>query len=198
MKRHLYSIFIFLLVSLASFGQKVKIVPKVGFVVSDLTNQKLAVTSDYEQKEDSKPLMGVTVGVDLEYSCCNSLDLISGLKYTQQGCSFKAVIDKNGNNLKNKLHYDYLGLPIKLRYKIIDGLGFSTGLVISYLVRARHSEENVKTICNKFDYSLPISISYEFRNHIIVEASYHMGLRNVYEDGSTKNRSLTCVIGYKF
>ena len=198
MKQRLSIIFIFLLASLASFCQKVKIIPKIGLAVSDLTNQKLAVTDDYVDKEDSKPLIGIIAGIGLEYSFCNHLEFISGLSYIQQGCSFKDVIDENGNNQKNKLHYDYLGLPIKIRYKITDGLGFSSGLVVSCLVRAKHNGENVKSICKKFDCSLPISISYEFRNNMVVEASYNIGLRNVYEEGSTKNRSLICILGYKF
>lgn len=198
MRQRLYIIFIFLSVFLSSFGQKIKIMPKVGFTISNLSNQKLAITDDYGQKVDSKPLMGVTAGVDFKYTCSNHFDLISGLSYIQQGCSFRNVIGNDGKNQKNKLHYDYLGLPIKLRYKIIDGLGVSTGLVFGYLVRAKHNDEDIKSICNKFDYSLPISISYEFRNHVVVEASYQMGLNKVYEEGSTKNRSFNCVIGYKF
>lgn len=198
MKQRLYLFFIVLLAFLSSFGQKVRIIPKVGFVVSDLTNQKLASTDDYTQTVDSKLLMGKTAGVDFEYSCFNHFDLICGLSYTQQGCSFKNVVDKKGEIQKNKLHYDYLNLPLKLKYRITEGLGISTGIVFGYLVRAKHNNEDVKSICNKFDSSLPISISYEFRNNLLVEVSYHVGLKNVYDEGSTKNRSLICLIGFKF
>jgi hypothetical protein len=55
---------------------------------------------------------------------------------------------------------------------------------------------------NSFDLSIPVGMSYEFNNNLVLDARYHIGLSDVNKDAdpgekSVKNSVFLLTLGYK-
>ena len=61
------------------------------------------------------------------------------------------------------------------------------------------SEGDVKHWYKKTAFAIPVGISYEYEN-VMLMARYNFGLSNVYghDLGDSKNRIITVSVGYKF
>ena len=59
---------------------------------------------------------------------------------------------------------------------------------------------DIKDECNTFDFSIPVGVSYEFDNHIVIDARYNIGITNINKGGDVTNRNsvFLATVGYKF
>jgi len=174
--------------------------PKVGFELSDLSFK------------NSKYKPGFVAGIEGQYQLKTWLGLTAGVLYTQEGSKIK---DTDGG----KFNMEYINIPVMAKFYPTKGLSLSAGVQLGFMTKAKVKyegmEENMKSLCNKVDFSIPLSIGYEFENGLSLEARYTGGLTNVIkkgvfdemrEDGwrfkvkntNNKNEVFMLTVGYKF
>jgi hypothetical protein len=108
------------------------------------------------------------------------------------------------------------------QYYVIPGLAIKAGIQPGFLVRAKqkydyenggiaiHTDGDIKDGCKKFDFSIPVGISYEYKSFVL-DARYNIGLTKVYKDidadaaellgisnKTCRNSVFQITLGYKF
>ena len=176
--------------------------PKVGINISTVTNS------------DSKAKVGLAAGVEAEYGVAENFGVTLGLLYSMQGD--KPKVGSGSEKL------DYINIPIMAQYYVIPGLAIKAGIQPGFLVRAKqkydyenggiavHTDTDIKDDCKKFDFSIPVGISYEYKSFVL-DARYNIGLTKVYKDidadaaelfgisnKTCRNSVFQITLGYKF
>lgn len=143
--------------------------------------------------ENNEARVGLAVGAEAEYyTSTNWFTLSAGAMYMQQGWGWK-------NSSSEKL--DYINIPVLANFYVAKGFALKVGLQPGFLVNAKVDGVNVKDAYNTFNLSLPIGLSYEFKNGITLDLRGAAGLTNILKNsGSTKwyNDGGMLTIGYKF
>ena len=167
---------------------------------------KVGVTLATISSDDSKFKFGMAAGIEGQYQLNNWFGLSAAVMYSQQG--FKAKdIDLKGN-------IEYINVPVMAKFYVTKGLSLNVGVQPGFMTKAKAKGEgrniDVKSYCNKFDFSIPMSIAYEFENGLTFEARYTTGLTNVGKDAfdsshsswdkayQNKNEVFMLTVGYKF
>ncbi len=169
--------------------------PKVGFDLASVSGKDLRFKA------------GLVAGIEGQYQINNWLGVSAGILYTQEGTKVKDVDDK--------LNTEYINIPVMAKFYVTKGLSLNAGLQLGFMTKAKEKYTNggisidrdVKYACNKTDFSIPLSIAYEFENGLAFEARYTGGLTNVIkkEDlgvstrwDDNKNEVFMLTVGYKF
>ena len=134
---------------------------------------------------------GLNAGVEAEYNLSENCGVSGGLFYTMQGAKVSDLT----------LKLDYINVPILFRYSPVEGLYFKAGLQPGFNVVSDFRlygetvkiEETVKTVA----LSIPIGVSYMFRNHIALDFRYNWGITKAYGD-NCKNSVFMLTAGYSF
>ncbi len=173
--------------------------PKAGFVLSSITG------------EGTKYKPGFTAGLEGQYQINNWLGLSAGVHYAMAGYKLKDIDDA-------KVNASYINIPVMAKFYVTKGLALNAGVQLGFLTSAKEKYSNddidIKELCNKTDFSIPLSIAYEFTNGLSFEARYNAGLTNFfkkdvinaieYVEGTrvrsedNKNSSFMITVGYKF
>ena len=153
--------------------------PKVGLNISTITG------------DGNKSSVGLVAGVEAEYGVLESLGVSAGVLYSMQGCK------QDGADKKDCM--DYINIPILAQYYVIKGLAIKAGVQPGLLVRASYDGNSFSDECKKFDFSIPVGISYQYSDFVL-DARYNIGLTKTIKDASekTKNSVFQITIGYKF
>ena len=164
---------------------------------------------------------GYAIGLELERQLTQKFSISAGLDWLQAGTGWEDHKWKEGN-IKYKLKDAsiktyYLAVPVTANFYVWKGLALHAGVQAAYLTGA-HREGKVtfdddgdytismstgnRSELNKFDLSIPVGISYEWRTHLFVDARYNIGLTNVnkdklYDNKDLKNAYLQLSVGYK-
>ena len=165
---------------------------------------------------------GHAVGVELEKQLTNRFSLSSGVDWLWAGTGWEDHkwnannIDYKLDDVSIKLHY--VTVPVMANFYIWRGLALHAGVQFGYLTSAKIEGEvtydndgdytyrysrDCKDDCNKFDFSIPVGISYEWSNHLFLDSRVNFGLTNVnkektHEDKDMQNVTLQLTLGYKF
>jgi hypothetical protein len=94
----------------------------------------------------------------------------------------------------------YLNIPILANYYVVKGLAVKAGIQPGFLVGAKHDGKSFSDDCKKFDFSIPVGLSYEISN-IVFDARYNIGLTKTAKGDNvekTKNSVFQFTVGYKF
>ena len=180
-----------MMASIAVFAQhepgSLTIQPRIGFSAADFNNT-----------QDTKARVGMVAGAEFEYTVSNHLGLALGVNYSQQGAEqdkFDVTYD-----------LDYLTVPIVANVYIVKGLALKAGVQPGFNINAKIKSDGVeradfKDAVKKFDISIPVGISYEFRN-FVVDARYNLGVTKIFDmdkvDLNSKNLAFQLAVGYKF
>ena len=162
--------------------------PKLGLALGSFSG-------DYTKPaggQDPKVRAGFIAGVEGEYYANDWFGIALGLNYAQQGWKV------DGNTLK----LDYLNVPLVADFYVARGLALKTGVQFGFLLSAKADEGDIKNSCEKFNFSIPVGISYEI-NNFVLDIRYNIALTKVnkYDGGhNEKNRSdlVQFTVGYKF
>ncbi len=169
--------------------------PKIGLNISNLTHNDGA---------DSRTEF--TGGVELEYQFTKQLAFAVGLVYSPQG---SYANDLNGNvpngyNVKSTKQIDYLNVPIVANLYLLKGFAVKLGIQPGFNVKAnietesKGRKENYTLYDVKwFDFSIPIGLSYEYKN-FVADARYNIGFTKVIDGTKSKNKVFQFTLGYKF
>jgi len=167
---------------------------------------KVGVTLATISSDDSKFKFGMTAGIEGQYQLNNWFGLSAAVMYNQQGAKAK--------NYDAKVNLEYIIIPVMAKFYVTKGLSLNVGLQPGFMTKAKAKGEgqtiDVKSNCNKVDFSIPMSVAYEFENGLTFEARYTTGLTNVGKDAfdsshsswdkayQNKNEVFMLTVGYKF
>ena len=159
---------------------QISIAPVAGINISTITNW-----------DDSKAKVGFVGGAVAEYGVAEKVGVSAGVLFSMQGCGWKDSDFKQKNN--------YLNIPIMCNYYVYKGLAVKAGVQPGFLLSAKMGDTDVKKDMKKFDFAIPVGVSYEYMN-IVLDARYNIGLTKINkEDGdSMKNSVFQITLGYKF
>lgn len=201
--------------------------PRLGATAALMTNTPAIDENVVGKKLDAQPTGGVIIGADLEYQLSSLVSLSAGLNWAQAGSGWKDYKETNqGITLKAqdlKVETSYLNVPITANFYIWRGLAVRTGVQMSFLTSAKTKaslhisgkkdgknvnetkdfDESMKDVFKNFDLSIPVGLSYEFNNHLVVDARYNIGITKVNkepEEGvkDSRNGVFALTLGYKF
>lgn len=226
--RRLFLLFLFVLTLFGAQAQPKwgtwSVVPHVGVSFANLT--KDAINVPYNGTSHSQTRIGFSGGADVYYQLTDKLALSGGVAYTQAGCNFKDIPAdlnaKHGTVFHNAyFNLGYVDVPLLAHIYISKDLALSIGCQPSFLTKATShtemqdyetdgkggikydknevSEGDVKHWYKKTAFAIPVGISYEYEN-VMLMARYNIGLSNVYghDLGDSKNGIITVSVGYKF
>ena len=161
--------------------------PMIGIAAGTLSG----TYSDFEISSKD-PRAGLTIGAEAEYYTKTPwLSVSAALMYTQQGWETKV----NGKTYTQKL--DYINIPVLANFYVAKGFALKIGLQPGFLVSA-----DDKSSFESFNLSMPIGLSYEFKNGITLDLRGTPGLtavnKNSNSDWKLRSDCSTLTIGYKF
>ena len=182
---------VLMLSSVAAFAQRpvgsLTVQPKIGMNFATLT-----------KADDSESRIGLVAGAELEYQISDIFSISGGALYSQQGCEWS----EDGSTRTNKL--DYINIPILANVYVVKNLAVKVGVQPAFNVNSKAkasqgdssvqgSIEGIKT----FDFSIPIGLSYEYKN-IVIDGRYNFGLTKINKHADSKNSVFQITLGYKF
>ncbi len=173
--------------------------PKAGFALTSVSG------------DGTKFKPGFAAGAEAQYQINDWFGVSAGVLYTTEGYKLK-------DNSDYKFNTGYVNIPVMAKFYVTKGLSLNAGLQLGFLTSAKtkgpNSEADVKDLCNKTDFSIPLSIAYEFTNGLTFEARYTGGLTNVFKKDvvnaieniegvkvrteDNKNEVFMITVGYKF
>ena len=163
---------------------KITIQPMIGFSVGTFRGEYTSGTITGNEAR-----VGLAIGAEAEYyTTTDWLSLSAAVKYEQLGWEWK-----NANTVK----LDYIDIPLMANFYVAKGFALKVGLQPGFLVN-----DNANGECKSFNFSIPVGLSYEFKNGITLDLRGGYSLTRVDKfDGNdlkyyTDGGSLT--IGYKF
>ena len=185
--------------SIASFAQQatgtLTIQPKVGLNISY-----------YSGPYQTTPRFGVAAGAEFEYQFTKPLSVSAAIMYSMQGehVKGKAYGFTNDATLKT----DYITIPIMANMYVYKGLGLKVGIQPAFNVLAKYqlsvigfeiggNLSDVGIDVKTFDFSIPVGLSYEYKNFVL-DARYNIGVMNIIEEDDARNNVFQITLGYKF
>lgn len=163
-----------------------------GEVGSIMLQPKVGMTIASTSGDDVKAKVGLIAGVNAEYQIAEPFSVTAGVLYSMEGCK-EDVSD--GESIK----MDYLNIPVLANYYVIKGLAVKAGVQFGFLMSAKYGDHDYKDYCEKFNFSIPVGLSYEYQNFVL-DGRYNIGLSDIYkgEGESVKTHTFMITIGYKF
>ena len=188
--------------------------PKAGINISKLTGAEMSSR------------VGFAGGIEAEYGVAKNFGLTAGLLYSMQGGKYKMNDLKTvGITQEFKFNFDYLNIPVLAQYYITKGLAIKAGIQFGFVVRNKVKSElavpgakfnddmsfdeyldilkvagyNIPADAKlkKFDFSIPVGLSYEYKN-IVLDARYNIGTTRIVKFAETgKNSVFEITLGYK-
>lgn len=202
--------------------------PFAGSVVSSVTNVEPLDMGSGEQLK-KKMTVGYIIGAEAEYMFSDKFSAAAGLNYTAQGCAWEDYEYWDGPiKVKVKDQSDILGyikIPMVANYYVYKGLAVKAGIQFGFMVSSKfyaqgeakidvfddgvmrdvdlYGTVDMKDLYSKFDFSIPIGVSYQFKVPITIDARYQIGLTKLNKEtipgvNNSKNSVFTLTVGYKF
>ena len=183
--------------------------PKAGVTIASITNM------DGFGTDDANVYVGATIGGEAEYQITDRISVAAGVGYIMQGKQW-ADYNYGGNKVEdNKVELGYINVPVVANFYAFKGLAFKAGVQFAFLTNAKQKyttitggtenavSHDIKDACNTFDFSIPVGVSYEFDNHIVIDARYNIGItklnKNSYPGHKDNHNSVfLATVGYKF
>ena len=170
----------------------ISIQPKVGIGIGYLSG-------DWTGSVDRKAKVGFVGGVEGEYYVNNWLGVAAGVNFAQQGWKTTKPSRTGDYDLKTKLNY--LNIPVTADFYVLPGFALKTGVQFGFLASAKTNDTDIKDDMKKFNFSIPVGLSYEYKN-VVLDLRYNISVTKVNKesDDDNKYRSdlLQITLGYKF
>lgn len=168
--------------------------PMLGLSTGSLRGEE-KTSRGYVEYENDGIRAGLTVGAEAEYyTRTDWFTLSAGAMYTQQGWVFDG---SDGYTVK----MDYINVPVLANFYVLKGFALKVGLQPGFLVNAKNGSADVMDKCNSFNLSLPVGLSYEFKNGITLDLRGAVAVTNLSKNSDRISWYSDCgmlTIGYKF
>lgn len=143
--------------------------------------------------ENNEARTGLGIGAEAEYYTTTPwLSVSAAVLYQQQGWEMKSSTTSK---------VDFINIPVLANFYVAKGFALKIGLQPGFVVKAEEDGVDVKDNCNTFNLSLPVGLSYEFKNGITLDLRGAAAITKLnkksdalkwYNDGGI------LTIGYKF
>ncbi len=169
--------------------------PKVGMNLSSLSDA-------------DKSIVDLCLGLEGEYMLTDDFSLAAGVVFSNQGAKY------DDKSITYTADLDYVNVPVMANYYVLPGLALKVGVQPGIKMKAKakmdggtvdldilyqefSSLTGEKYKVNSVDLSIPIGVSYEYKN-IVLDARYNWGLTKIMNVGdSFYNRVFQFTLGYK-
>ena len=198
--------------------------PKLGITASWLTTMPDLTVGRANTKLDKVPAVGFLIGAEAEYQLTNMFSIAAGVNYSTQGSGWEDYTESSSDykaELKEaKIELGYINVPVVANVYLFKGFAVKTGVQFGFLTSAKEKgkvkitsgsttvnmdleddNSDYKDACKKFDVSIPIGISYQFKAPVTLDLRYNVGLTKVNKeeaDKNSKNNVVQLTVGYKF
>ena len=171
------------------------IYPRVGFNLSKFSGDKIYTgINTFDGVAGTIPArfkVGFTVGAEAQHQFSNALAGSIGLLYSQQGTAFKKTSDIE---FDFKMKENNLIVPVMLVATTKYNIDFKLGLQPEFRVSKAFDK-----VLNKVSLSIPVAISYEYRN-VVLDLRYNIGVSHVYKEQSSydasRGQTVMLTLGY--
>lgn len=171
------------------------IYPRVGFNLSKFSDDKIYTgINTFDGVAGTIPArfkVGFTVGAEAQHQFSNALAGSIGLLYSQQGTAFKKTSD---TELDFKIKENNLIVPVMLVATTKYNIDLKLGLQPEFRVSKAFDK-----VLNKVSLSIPVGISYEYRN-VALDLRYNIGVSHVYKEQSSydtsRGQTVMLTLGY--
>lgn len=171
------------------------IYPRVGFNLSKFSGDKIYTgINSFDGVAGTIPArfkVGFTVGAEAQHQFSNALAGSIGLLYSQQGTAFKKTSDIE---LDFKIKENNLIVPVMLVATTKYNIDLKLGLQPEFRVSKAFDK-----VLNKVSLSIPVGISYEYRN-VALDLRYNIGVSHVYKEQSSydasRGQTVMLTLGY--
>ena len=171
------------------------IYPRVGFNLSKFSGDKIYTgINTFDGIAGTIPArfkVGFTMGVEAQHQFSNALAGSIGLLYSQQGTAFKKTSD---TEFDFKMKENNLIVPVMLVATTKYNIDFKLGLQPEFRVSKAFDK-----VLNKVSLSIPVGISYEYRN-VVLDLRYNIGVSHVYKEQSSydasRGQTVMLTLGY--
>ena len=188
--------------------------PKIGGTMSKVSNMpKLPI--GYNVDLDKSVYTGALIGAEFEYQIAKPFSVAAGLNYSMQGCKWSDYKEGKAELKEPRIALGYINLPIVANVYIFKGFAIKAGVQFGFLTSAKLKYElkdeknnikfdsSIKDDCKKFDFSIPMGISYQVPTvPIYIDGRYNLGLTKIFKDDmgdkTSKNQVFQITVGYKF
>jgi len=96
---------------------------------------------------------------------------------------------------------NYINIPLVANFYVVKGFALKTGVQFGFLLTAKQNEDDWKSNAEKFNFAIPVGISYEF-NNFVIDARYNFAVSPVNKVRNDDNRwrsdLMQLTLGYKF
>ena len=171
------------------------IYPRVGFNLSKFGGDKIYTgINTFDGVAGTIPArfkVGFTMGVEAQHQFSNALAGSIGLLYSQQGTAFKKTSDIE---FDFKMKENNLIVPVMLVATTKYNIDLKLGLQPEFRVSKAFDK-----VLNKVSLSIPVGISYEYRN-VVLDLRYNIGVSHVYKEQSSydasRGQTVMLTLGY--
>lgn len=200
-----------------------------GFKVG-LNTSTSNIAIDLSELENTKLKTGILIGILTEFSLLEKFAVQPELLFSSQGYEvnysspFEGDGSSNTENVANTIintKYDYINLPIMLKFSPLGNFNIQAGPQVGFLISAIQttsieiiksgettSETKDKEGLNRFDYGVNFGLGYELDLGLFVDLRYNLGLssiddlsdieKSLLDESKTTNQVLQLAIGFKF
>jgi opacity protein-like surface antigen len=198
--------------------------PKLGVTASWLSNMPKLTVGTANTTLDKVPAVGALIGAEAEYQLTNMFSIAAGVGYSMQGSGWEDYTESAGGvkaELKDaKVELGYINVPVVANVYLFKGFAVKTGVQFGFLTSAKEKgsmkiksdtqtvnieleddNSDFKDACKKFDVSIPVGVSYQFKAPVTLDLRYNIGLTKVNKesaDKDLKNNVVQLTVGYKF
>ena len=191
--------------------------PKIGLNLANITDIKVKTHSLSKDTESGSLKSEFAIGLEAEYGLAEKFSVAAGVLYSRQGTDLGEVrVFGNPDGSvsegwdKYQISLGYLNIPVVANFYFAKGWAIKAGIQPGFLLSAKRkvdglgatkSEDvDLKDTSKSFDLSIPLGISYEFNNHIVIDGRYNLGVTKINKNGeqSCKNGVIQLTLGYKF
>lgn len=198
---------------------KFSIIPRIGVVISNWSNNKVYLAEETTDYIKSKYQAGFMGGVDVEYRATEQVGVSLGAFYAKQGFRWpdsQEEFKKDGKTVlagTNNQHVDfnYIQVPLMVKAYVTRQFAMMVGAQVGFLCgdgkyKGDSSEMEIGTDgtttlvengsfstpwpSKKIDVSIPIGVAYECQ-HVILDARYNLGLSKVDKVANMPSQSKT-------
>ncbi|MEP3374370.1 MAG: porin family protein [Maribacter dokdonensis] len=161
--------------------------------------------------------IGYTLGINFEQEFSErtslNLNLLYSRKNVRRGYNTLPNYPINQENDYLKMSFDYIELPITIRYEVVSKSEFfiNGGVFISYLLNTKLSEENIppnlsaspwtEKVDYGFSFGIAKKISINQNNKFVLELRDNLGMKNLVDSDSQynlKSNTLYFLITWEF
>ena len=197
-----------------------RLYPKIGFTLAKFPNDKF-YSGDRELSDyTARYKQGMTGGLEVAYEH-GVASFTAGLMYSNRGTKYNdytyedAGLIEKVSGIQYTLHY--LEIPLMTGYEIMEGLKIKAGIQPGLLLKAKFMQSKITSekqkdgqakviateetdrdasdMFKKFDFSIPVGISYEFSN-VVIDARYVFGVTENSDLIKARNGGFTFTVGY--